>query len=125
MLEYPVQTIPNERAHLFEMAETSWVFAMINPTSSLVGSVTGNTDNRTGYSNPQFDALYKQLIAAKTDEDTKKVSNQMETVLASDVPWLPMYHYAFTPIARPEVRNWTGQAYLRDSYDFVDVWLAR
>jgi len=51
---------------------------------------TGGASNYYGYSNPEFDQLVRDGVAAKTPEDAIKKYQQAEDLLVRDVPVLPL-----------------------------------
>jgi oligopeptide transport system substrate-binding protein len=51
---------------------------------------TGGASNYYGYSNPEFDQLVKDGIAAKTPEDAIKKYQQAEDLLVRDMPVIPL-----------------------------------
>jgi oligopeptide transport system substrate-binding protein len=51
---------------------------------------TGGSSNYYGYSNPAFDQLVKDGVAAKTQEDAIKKYQQAEDILVRDMPVIPL-----------------------------------
>jgi ABC-type transport system substrate-binding protein len=51
--------------------------------------IDGN--NAGGYSNPEFDALSDQLLTCETFEDCKAISDQIQTLLATELPYVLLF----------------------------------
>jgi oligopeptide transport system substrate-binding protein len=68
--------------------------------------MTGNGNNRSGYSNKAYDALIEK--AAREQDMTKRLAifDQAEAILMDDVPVMPIYIYTRTYLKRPEVEGW-------------------
>lgn len=78
----------------FDIARSSWVGDYNDPNTFLDCFVTGRGNNRTGWSNPQYDALLKQ---ANETLDAKKrfgLMQQAEKILVEkELPILPLYFF--------------------------------
>ncbi|HJW01604.1 MAG TPA: ABC transporter substrate-binding protein [Arthrobacter sp.] len=55
---------------------------------------TGASSNYEKYTNPEFDKLLKEGLAAKTTEDANAKFNQAQEVLFKDLPGLPLWDQA-------------------------------
>ncbi|KNH16913.1 ABC transporter substrate-binding protein [Arthrobacter sp. ZBG10] len=55
---------------------------------------TGASSNYEKYSNPEFDKLLKEGLAAKTTEDANDKFNQAQEILFEDLPGLPLWDQA-------------------------------
>ncbi|NQD89930.1 ABC transporter substrate-binding protein, partial [Paenarthrobacter sp. CM16] len=58
---------------------------------------TNASSNYEKYSNPEFDKLLKEGLAAKTPEDANKKFNEAQEILFKELPGLPLWYRA-TPI---------------------------
>jgi oligopeptide transport system substrate-binding protein len=67
---------------------------------------TGNGNNNTGWSNPQYDALVKDAYQAEDIKERYAYLNQAETVLLNDMPIIPLYWSTRIYIKHPSVKNW-------------------
>ena len=52
---------------------------------------TNGSSNNTGYSNPEFDALIQEGLAADSVEEAIELWNQAEDILIEDMPFMPMW----------------------------------
>ena len=55
---------------------------------------TGGSANYEKYSNPEFDKLLKEGLAAKTTDEANAKFNQAQEVLFEDLPVLPLWDQA-------------------------------
>ncbi|MEQ1736010.1 MAG: potassium-transporting ATPase subunit C [Rhodoglobus sp.] len=57
---------------------------------------TGSGSNDADYSNPEFDALYDEGLAAQTQEEQWALFNQAQGVLFQDLPAIPLWYSSAT-----------------------------
>jgi ABC-type transport system substrate-binding protein len=69
---------------------------------SLLLSTTG-TENHTGYSNPQFDALCAKADAEMDQAKRTALYRQAEKIAAEDAPWVPLYYQKDMELVKPYV----------------------
>jgi ABC-type oligopeptide transport system substrate-binding subunit len=89
----------------YDIARRSWIGDYLDPTSFLGCMVTGDGNNRAGYSNPHYDELMRE--AARELDVTKHLAllSQAEAVLLSDCPVIPIYHYTVNDLVKPFVHG--------------------
>ncbi|MBC8104237.1 MAG: peptide ABC transporter substrate-binding protein [Cytophagales bacterium] len=93
----------NNKTDLFHMR---WSADYLDPQDflSLLLTTTG-TENHTGYSNKQVDALCEQ---ADRETDQKKrlaLYQQAEKLVVEDAPWIPIYYQVDLELMRPSVQG--------------------
>ena len=64
--------------------------AMYNFLSPIYGTGAGSNDG--DYSNPEFDKLLKDAMAAKTPEESNKLLIQAQEILFKDLPAIPLWY---------------------------------
>ena len=78
----------------YDLCRSSWVADYNDPNTFLNMFVTGDGNNRTGWSNPKYDEL---IAAAGSEVDLQKryeLFKEAERILISqDVPICPLYYY--------------------------------
>ena len=67
----------------------------------LLDSDSGYNDGK--YSNEEYDKLLEE---AKTADDTTPLYTAAEQILATDMPVIPIYHYAGVYMMDSDVGNW-------------------
>ena len=89
-----------------DMVHMRWSADYLDPQDflSLLLTTTGS-ENHTGYSNPQVDALCKQ--ADGESDQTKRLAlyAQAEKLVVDDAPWVPLYYQADLELMRPNVKG--------------------
>lgn len=59
--------------------------------------------NKTGYSNPQFDALCKRLDETFDVEEAQTLIQQMQVLLSADLPYINLFHRQIVDVVAPNV----------------------
>lgn len=77
--------------------------------------------NRTGWSDPEYDRLYAQLMRTPDVPTRLQLMQQMEKILTDAMPILPVYYYTNQYLMDPGVQGWTDN--LLALGPFEQVWL--
>ncbi len=77
--------------------------------------------NRTGWSDPAYDRLYKQLMLTAAPAARLQIMQQMEKILTDAMPILPVYYYTNQYLMDPSVRGWVDNLLVLGPYE--QVWL--
>ncbi len=104
----------------FDIAAMGWGADFLHPISFLPLFETGSTQNYTGYSNPEYDALVEQ---ARTEPDAKTAMDlmrQAEAVLMEDYPFVPIFFRSYPMMMQTYVKGWARSPlnyfYLQHAY---------
>jgi len=86
----------------FQIARASWYGDYGDPTTFLDVFTTGNGNNDSGYSDPQYDAIIRRAEQTDDPDERLRVLAGAEARLVQEtLPLLPLYHdvnvYAFQP----------------------------
>lgn len=65
--------------------------ALINPVVENLILTCGHIDNGANYCNPEFDEIYKQMLAADSDEEIQKLNYQLQAIAWEDAPWVYLW----------------------------------
>jgi oligopeptide transport system substrate-binding protein len=105
----------------FQLTRYGWIGDYADPTSFLDLWVTGGGNNRSGWSNPEYDRLIRE--AGRTPEREKRFElfQQAEAILLQELPVLPIYFYTRVYLLRPNVKGW--HANILDDHPYKHVWL--
>ncbi|MFN8587469.1 MAG: peptide ABC transporter substrate-binding protein [Candidatus Eisenbacteria bacterium] len=107
----------------YDVARRSWIGDYLDPSTFLTLLMSGNGNNRSGWSDPEFDRL---LRASESELDPVKRAALLRTAesraLASS-PFLPIYHYATHELVKPYVKGIYHTAL--DVHPLSRVWLDR
>ena len=87
----------------YEIARAGWC-GDYNEASTFLDLVnSGSGYNDAGYSNPSVDEM---LAKAKTIDDASAIYTEVEQIIATDVPIIPIYHYTGNFMLSTSLKNW-------------------
>ena len=94
----------NNREH--QIARAGWVADYEDPSNFLEVLVSNNGNNRSGWSNAQYDLLVSQ--AKQTSDPTTRAHlfAKAEQLMLEEVPIIPIYHYSSKRLVRRSVIGW-------------------
>ena len=106
--------------HNFDVVRYAWIADYDDAATFLNNYRTGDSENPSQYSNPEYDQALVNAAKAKTPEERGKFYQQAEDLLGRDVPAIPVYHYVRTHLVKPWVGGFTpdklGYYYTKDMY---------
>ena len=94
------------KAGKMDLFHMRWSADYLDPQDflSLLLTTTG-TENHSGYSNPQVDALCKQADGESDQAKRLALYAQAEKLVVDDAPWVPIYYQADLELMRPNVKG--------------------
>lgn len=105
----------------YDIARAGWIGDYVDPNTFLDMWVTGGGNNRTGWSEPEYDRL---ISAAATESDMAarfQLFQQAEQLLLLNAPLIPIYFYRSKSLVQPSVRGWNPT--ILDHHPYKHVWL--
>ena len=103
----------------YDVSRSSWIADYVDPSTFIEQFVSDGDNNRTGWSNPDYD----RLVAAASQEldlpERLRLLSQAEAVLIDELPILPVYHYVSQNAVAPRLGGFHGN-YLDDH--FIKHW---
>ena len=113
--------LDNERTFSFQVSRSRWVGDYNDPTTYLDMFVTGGTNNRTGWGNPEYDRLIAE--AGRTLEQSKRFEllQKAEAILLDEAPIAPVFFGTRTFLIHPTVKGWVPS--LLGIHRYQKVWL--
>jgi ABC-type oligopeptide transport system substrate-binding subunit len=114
-------TLQATNALQYDVARRSWIGDYLDPSTFLEIMRGGDGNNRTGWSDARYDRL---LLAARGEPDPAKrlrLLGEAESLLLSDGPVIPIYHYSSIELVKPYVRGIWSNAL--DTHPLEDVWI--
>jgi len=91
----------------YDIGRSSWVGDYNDPNTFLDMFVTGGGNNRTGWSNAEYDALIAEAARTLDEEKRHAIFRRAEEILISEeAPITPLYYYVGVQIYDPE--KWGG-----------------
>lgn len=89
----------------YDVSRSGWIADYPDPNTFLDMFVTGNGNNKTGWSNARYDELIR-LAAAEPDPARRmEMLREAETILLDEMPIIPMYFYVSKNLVHPSVKG--------------------
>jgi oligopeptide transport system substrate-binding protein len=87
----------------YDLSRSSWIADYADPSTFLEIWTTGNENNRTGWSNTNYDEL---IASARRERDPARrleFFKRAEQLLLYELPCIPIYHYTTQNLVDPRV----------------------
>ena len=107
----------------YDVARRSWIGDYLDPTTFLGLMRTGDGNNRTGFSDPRYDALLRRAAFELDPGRRFAILAEAESLMLDQAPVIPFYHYATTELVKPYVRGLHSTAL--DTHPLKYVWIDR
>jgi len=106
----------------YTISRASWIGDYVDPNTFLDMWVTNGGNNKTGWSNAEYDDLILHRIPAmKTQAERFAGFYRAETILMQEMPIMPIYTYATRHLISPSVKGMPAN--ILDYYSFKDIYL--
>lgn len=90
----------------YSVARSAWYADFLDAINFLECFTTGNGNNRTGWSNAEYDALIEKARTTLDTEERKALVQSAEKILIDESPIAPIYFYTRKFLLHPDVKNW-------------------
>ncbi|WP_213991214.1 ABC transporter substrate-binding protein [Sodalis sp. dw_96] len=104
----------------FDLVRYAWVADYNDASTFLDNFRTGDSENTSLYSNPDYDKALELAARSGTTAERGKYYQQAEDILARDVPAIPVYHYVSVMLVKPYIGGFSpsplGVYYTKDLY---------
>lgn len=77
----------------YTICRAGWIADYIDPNTFFDVWRTGDGNNRTGFSNAEYDRLLESALNAKTEAERMADYVKMDAILMDEVPLIPIYFY--------------------------------
>lgn len=88
----------------YDLCRAGWIADYTDPNTFMDMWVTGGGNNDTGWSNATYDALVRSSLAAGSETERLASYQQMEAMLADELPIIPIYFYTRVFAVNPKLR---------------------
>lgn len=105
----------------YDICRAGWIADYTDPNTFMDMWVTGGGNNDTGYSNPEYDALNESSLRAPDEEARMAIYQQMDDILARDVPMIPIYFYTRVYALSPRVTGYPVNVLDNRAWKYVDL----
>jgi len=107
----------------YDVARRSWIGDYLDPNTFLACWISGDGNNRSGWSNRRYDALIHQAAQEIDPARRFAILREAETLLLDEGPTIPIYHYSTNEMVKPYVRGiWQNPL---DLHSLNYVWIDR
>ncbi len=89
----------------YQLCRSSWVGDYVDPNTFLDMFVTNGGNNRTGWSNDEYDGLITEAAKEFDRHKGLEIFRKAERILLEEAPILPLYHYVSYNMFRPHVKG--------------------
>ena len=104
----------------YEVGAMGWGADYLHPMTFLPLLVSGDPNNHTGYSNPEYDALVLQAQKETDPAAAMEIMRRAEAMAIADYPMLFVFHRSNTMLLRNNVQgyyfDYSGGIWLRTAY---------
>lgn len=87
----------------YDLARSDWFGDYLDPSTFLDMFTTGSGQNRTGWSNPEYDRLVRAAAAEPDNRTRYRLLSAGERILCEQFPILPLYYWRGAVLIRPEL----------------------
>jgi oligopeptide transport system substrate-binding protein len=98
--------LDSQHTHNFQLQRAGWIADYLDPHAFLEIWETGNTNNDTLWSNPEFDRILHAALASKTEGERYADYQKLDAILVDECPVIPIYYYTRVFALSPRVRGW-------------------
>ncbi len=105
----------------FQVARAGWIGDFSDPHTFLDMWVTGGGNNQTGWSNADYDRILRSALGAGNEAARLAAYQQLEAILADEVPVIPIYFYSRVYAISPRVKNWAPSPLDNRAWKWIDL----
>jgi oligopeptide transport system substrate-binding protein len=103
----------------YTMSRGGWIADYLDPHVFLEIWDTESGNNKTNWSNAEYDRLLQAALAAKNDEERYGYYQKMDAILVDEVPVIPIYYYTLVRAVSPKVKGFHPTLLDHHPYKFV------
>ena len=105
----------------YQVSRAGWIGDYDDPHTFLDMWITGGGNNQTGWSNAEYDRLIRSALTQPDEAARMAVYQKLETILADELPVLPIYFYTRIYAISPKVKNWISTPLDNRAWKWVDL----
>ena len=91
----------------YDLADSGWIGDYLDPTTFLDMWIKDGGNNRTGWSNEEFEKLLKDSEHQKDPARRLLVLQEAENILMEEFPAITIYWYTTNYLIDPRVKGWS------------------
>ncbi|HSN99399.1 MAG TPA: peptide ABC transporter substrate-binding protein, partial [Candidatus Nanopelagicales bacterium] len=102
--------LKNVRDGHFQIVRFGWIGEYNHPHSWLATFLTSSPQNRTGWSDPEFDAMVGRAAREPDPRESIRLYREAEARVLAGMPKLPMYFFTKSTLLKPWVKGYFPNA---------------
>ena len=114
--------LENQHTKNYTMQRAGWIADYVDPHTFLELWETDNGNNDTNWSNPEYDRLLHESLAAKTQDERYAIYQKMDAILVDELPVIPIFYYSTIRAVNPKLRGYYPT--LLDNHPYKAMWIA-
>lgn len=103
----------------FQVARAGWIGDYVDPNTFLDLWITGGGNNRTRWSNSDYDNFISTAAATSDAAVRFNAFQKAETILLNELPIMPIYLYVSLSLIQPGVKGWYPTLLDHHPYKYV------
>ncbi len=107
----------------YNIARSGWIGDYVDAMNFLECFTTGNGNNRTGFTSPEYDALIQKAVYTLDPQARIAVMQEAEQMLLEQPPLIPLYFYTNSRLIAADVKGFKPS--LLGYINFKSLWLER
>lgn len=111
--------LENESRGNYQISRAAWIGDYLDPNNFLDMFLKNGGNNRTGWSNSEYDANIAAAAKAVSKEERFKYFQRNEQILIDEAPIAPIYTYTRVFLIRQSVRGWDENILDQHPYEYV------
>lgn len=110
-----------QHTHNFELERAGWIADYMDPHVFLEIWETGNGNNNTQWSSPEYDRLLHAALAEPNEAERYQIYQKMDAILVDECPVIPIYYYTSVYLLNPKVKGWWPNLLDHHPWQSVDI----
>ena len=98
--------LDSQHTHNYQLSRSGWIADYMDPHVFLEIWETGNGNNDTLWSNPEYDRLLHASLDADTEQERYNIYQKLDEILVEECPVIPIYYYTSFYLVNPRVQGW-------------------
>ncbi len=114
--------LENLRSGNFQVSLNNWGYDINDPVEQFLLALSTYPSNQSGWKNSAYDLAFARSEVAASTTERRAAFDEMETLVARDVPFTPLFHGSVALLVHPSVRGWRDNGF--GTIDWREIWLA-
>jgi oligopeptide transport system substrate-binding protein len=99
--------LDSQHTHNYQMERSGWIADYPDPHVFLEIFETGNGNNDTLWSNPEYDRLLHEALSARDDPTRYEIYQKMDAILVDECPVIPIFYFTRPYLMSTKVKGYS------------------